>query len=294
MLKLKICRLMPEQEFIPRQLRFLLIESVRDTPVTLIHGPRQSGKTTFVKNMGESLDYSYYTFDDAETRIFAQNDPMGFISDCPDQVILDEIQRVPELCRALKLSVDRNRKPGRFILTDSTSLLLVPELADALVGRMEVLRLHPLSQQEIEQTQSPPFLDRLFAGDFQMRQKNRLAKSLADRIVSGGYPEALNRPVSRRRTVWFQNYIHNIIQKDVLDLSKIRSLEAIPNLLKYAANLSGQLFNLSTLASKLQMNYNTVRDYAILLQNLTLFFPERRIFWLKTSSFSLPPSRFSV
>ncbi|MCY3629119.1 MAG: ATP-binding protein [Bacteroidota bacterium] len=258
---------MPKQEIIPRQLRFLLSESIRDTPVTLIHGPRQSGKTTFARSMGESLDYSYSTFDDAETRVFAQNDPMGFISDCADQTILDEVQRVPELFRTLKLSVDRNRKPGRFILTGSTSLLLVPELADALVGRMEVLRLHPLSQQEIEQTQSPHFLDRLFAGDFRMRQKKRLAKNLVDRVVSGGYPEALGRPVGRRRTIWFQNYVNNIIQKDVLDLAKIRSLEAIPNLLTYAANLSGQLFNVSTLASKLQMSYNTVRDYAILLEH---------------------------
>ena len=255
------------QKFIPRRLKFLLNESIRDTPVTLIHGPRQCGKTTLAKNMGESLDYSYLTFDDAETRMIAQDDPMGFISDCPDHVILDEVQRVPELFRILKLSVDRNRKSGRFILTGSTNLLLLPDLADALVGRMEVLRLHPLSQQEIEQTQSTPFLERLFEGDFQTRPKKRLAKDLADRIVAGGYPETLSRPVGRRRTTWFRNYVDSIVQKDVLDLAKIRSLEAIPKLLTSAANLSGQLFNVSKLASKLQMNHNTVRDYTTLLEH---------------------------
>ncbi len=165
---------MHKQEIIPRQLRFLLAESIGDSPVTLIHGPRQCGKTTLAKIIGESLGYSYFTLDDADTRLVAQNDPMGYISDCPDQAILDEIQRVPELFRILKLSVDRNRKPGRFILTGSTSVILVPELTDALVGRMETLRLHPLSQQEIEQSQAPSFLERLFAGNFQTRRKKTI------------------------------------------------------------------------------------------------------------------------
>ncbi len=160
---------------IPRQLRFLLTESIEDSPVTLIHGPRQCGKTTLAKSVGEQLGYSYFTFDDTDTRVVVQNDPLGFISDCSDHVILDEIQLVPELFRILKLSVDRNRKPGRFILTGSTNMLLVPELADALVGRMETIRLHPFSQQEIEQSQSTPFLERLFAGDFKTRSKKRLA-----------------------------------------------------------------------------------------------------------------------
>ena len=140
---------MHKQKIIPRRLRFLLAESIGDSPVTLIHGPRQCGKTTLAKIMGKSLGYSYFTLDDADTRTVAQNDPMGFISDCPDQAILDEIQRVPELFRILKLSVDRHRKPGRFILTGSTNVLLVPELTDALVGRMEVLRLHPYRNRKL-------------------------------------------------------------------------------------------------------------------------------------------------
>ncbi len=180
---------MPKQEIIPRQLNVLLTESIGDSPVTLIHGPRQCGKTTLAKNMGASLGYSYFTLDDTDTRMVAQNDPMGFISDCPDQAILDEVQRVPELFRILKLSVDRHRKPGRFILTGSTNVLLIPELTDALVGRMEVLRLHPLSQQEIEQTQPPSFLERLFAGDFQTRKKERLGTVL----LSGSLPVVIPR-----------------------------------------------------------------------------------------------------
>ncbi len=258
---------MHKKESIPRQLRFLLTESTEDSPVTLIHGPRQCGKTTLAKSVGEQLGYSYFTFDDTDTRMVVQNDPVGFISDCHDRTVLDEIQLVPELFRILKLSVDRNRKPGRFILTGSTNMLLVPELTDALVGRIVTIRLHPLSQQEIEQSQSTPFLERLFAGDFKTRSKKRLAGNLVDRIVAGGYPEVFDHPSGRKRSSWYRNYVTNIVQKDILDLAKIRSLEMIPKLLAATANLSSQLFNASSLASKLQMNRNTVLDYLTLLEH---------------------------
>ena len=229
------------------------------------------------QRVGNPLRYSYFTFDDPDARAAAQNDPLGFVSDIPNCAILDEVQLVPDLFCALKLSVDRHRIPGRFILTGSTNVLLVPKLADALAGRMQILRLHPFSQQEIERTQSSPFLERLFAGDFRTCRIDRLAGNLADRIVAGGYPAALSRPPGRRRSSWHRNYATSLIQKDVLELARIHSLEAVPRLLTIAANLSGQLFNVSTLASKLQMNRNTVRDYLTLLERQFLI--ERLLPW---------------
>ena len=271
---------MSTQKIIPRELRFPLTESIKDSPVTLIHGPRQCGKTTLAKSVGIPFGYSYFTFDDTDIRIVARNDPIGFIGDCPEHTILDEVQRVPELFRIIKLFVDRHRKPGRFLLTGSTSAILVPELTDALVGRMEIMRLHPLSQREIGQCQSTPFLERLFTGNFQTRTKKRLAKTLADRIVAGGYPAALARAPGRRRSLWYRNYVTNILQKDALGLAKIRSLDALPKLLTAVANLSGQLFNVSTLASTLQMNRNTVQDYSTLLEHQFLI--ERLLPWYST------------
>jgi len=250
----------------PRHLTHLLIESVEESPVTVIHGPRQSGKTTLVKNFGEIHGYSYFTFDDQETRLIAQQDPKGFISDCSDLTIIDEIQRVPELFLTLKQSIDLNRKPGRFILTGSTNLLLISELADALVGRMEILRLHPLSQQEIEQTGYAPFLERIFTGNFQLEKSECLAGNLRERIVRGGYAPALVRQSSRKRSNWYDNYISSLIYRDVLNISKIQSIEILPQLLIAVANLTAQLFNVSTLSQKLQMNRNTIRDYLNLLQ----------------------------
>jgi len=258
---------MKSERFVRRQLTPLLIETIGDSPVTLIHGPRQCGKTTLSRNIGKTLGYSYYTFDIAETRLAAQNDPKLFLQRCSDRTILDEFQRVPQLCSDLKIAVDRNRKAGRFLLTGSANLLLMPELANSLVGRMETLRLHPFSQQEIEQTPSIPFLDRLFSGNFPTCTTNVLSKNLVERIVAGGYPMALNRSTEAKRSSWYRNYVKNIISRDVLDISKIQSIEALPKLLGSAVNLTGQLFNVSKIASKLQMTTNTVRGYLNLLEH---------------------------
>ena len=259
------------QKIIPRQASALFEESVADSPVTLIHGPRQCGKTTLALGVGRPLGYTYFTFDDPDARAAAQYDPLGFVNDCPDRTILDEVQLVPEVFRAIKLSVDRRRIPGRYILTGSTNLLLIPNLADTLAGRMQIVRLHPLSQLEINRSQSPSFLQRLFEGGFGTCRMERLGDSLAERLVAGGYPAALQRPSGNRRSAWYRNYATSLVQKDVRELAKIHSLEAIPTLLNLAANLSGQLFNASALASQLGMNRNTIRDYLTLLERQFLF-----------------------
>jgi len=257
---------MNSKEFIQRHLRSLLIEAIESSPVTLVHGPRQCGKTTLCKDVGEALGYTYFTFDIEEVRMAAQKDPNLFLRNCSERTILDEIQRVPQLCRNLKIAVDRNRKAGMFLLTGSANVLMMPELTDALVGRMETLRLHPFSQQEIEQDHSKPFLERLFSGDFPTCTTEVLSKNLAQRIVIGGYPSALNQSSERKRSSWHKNYIENIISKDILDLSKIQSIEVLPKLLQSVINLTGQLFNISEIGSKLQMNRNTTRDYLTLLE----------------------------
>ncbi len=140
------------------------------------------------------------------TRESATSDPAGFIADLPERVILDEVQRVPALFTSMKASVDRDRRPGRFLLTGSANVLLIPKLADSLAGRMELLRLHPLAQCELAHTRSG-FLDALFSGRFKARSFERLGRELASRIVAGGYPAALARSTSKRRAVWYRDYL---------------------------------------------------------------------------------------
>ena len=140
-------------------------------------------------------------FDDAVTLGAASSDPVGFVGELPPKVILDEVQRAPALFTALKRAVDRDRRPGRFLLTGSANVLFVPQLADSLAGRMEMLRLHPLAQNELSGTEAA-FLDSLFGEGFGTRSHARLGPELAGRIVAGGYPAALARATPRRRATW--------------------------------------------------------------------------------------------
>ncbi len=127
-----------------------LNEALADTPVVLIHGPRQCGKTTLARHLGARAGYAYKSFDDEVTLAAARSDPIGFVADLPAKCILDEVQRAPGIFTSLKLAVDANRSPGRFLLTGSANVLLVPALSDSLAGRLGIQRLYPLAQSELE------------------------------------------------------------------------------------------------------------------------------------------------
>jgi len=257
---------MPGQALITRFIRPRLIEALADTPVVLVHGPRQCGKTTLAQTL---RGYAYITFDDAVQFAAAKADPVGFMAGLPDKVILDEVQRVPELFASLKKVVDSDRRPGRFILTGSANVLLAPKLSDSLAGRMELLRLYPLSQCELAGQQSG-FIDLLFSGGFKSVQSPRLGMELAERIVAGGYPAALARSSGRRRRDWYRAYIETLVQRDVRELARISSLDALPRLLQLAAGQTARLLNVSELAAPFQLSRPTIRDYVTLLERIFL------------------------
>ena len=260
---------MPRVAIYPRYALPRLTEALADSPVVLIHGPRQCGKTTLAQTQGRHSKYAYLSFDDDVARVAAQADPAGFVSDLPERVILDEVQRVPALFAALKIAVDRKRVPGRFILTGSANVLLVPKLADSLAGRMQILRLHPLAQCELTR-HAPGFLDALFEGRFKFRQSERLGDRLAQRIAAGGYPAALARPAGRRRAAWYRDYLEALVQRDVRDLARISSLDVLPRLLALAAAQTAQLFNMTALAAPFHLSRPTIGDYVTLLERVFL------------------------
>jgi uncharacterized protein len=253
----------------PRYAQPRLEEALTDTPVVLVHGPRQCGKTTLARLVGDARGYGYVTFDDDVQRAGAVADPIGFVDSLPDKTVLDEVQRVPSLFTAIKRAVDRQRRPGQFILTGSANVLLVPALADSLAGRMEILRLHPLAQCEIAGRLSG-FLAALFGRTFQMRQYARLGTELAERIVAGGYPAALARAAGRRRTVWYRDYVETLVQRDVRDLARISSLDVMPRLLQLAAGQTARLVNIAELAAPFQLSRPTISDYMTLLERVFL------------------------
>jgi len=244
----------------PRFIESRLTEALADAPVVLIHGPRQSGKTTLARELGRPAGYAYFSFDDDVMSAAARADPVGFVADLPERTILDEVQRVPQLFTALKSSVDRRRAPGRLLLTGSANVLLLPRLADSLAGRMAIVRLHPLAQAELSRAQ-PRFLDALFHGAFKAGSWPRLGKELFERIAGGGYPAALARSSSRRRTAWYRDYIETLVQRDVRDLARIRALDAVPRLIALAAGQTARLFNLTDLAAPFQQSRPTATPW---------------------------------
>lgn len=259
-----------ERAHYPRLVESRLLETLDDTPVVLIHGPRQCGKTTLARDIGKQRDYAYFTLDDDNVLEYAVDDPVGFVERCPERTILDEVQRAPGLFRAIKATVDRDRTPGRFLLAGSTNVLLVPKLADSLAGRLGIQRLHPLAQCELTGS-NPEFLDRLFSGNFDSSSSSdRLGEQLVERILSGGYPEAIARRTPQRRAAWYRDYIETIVQRDVRDLTRIESLDALPRLLSLAAGQTARLINVSDLASPFQLSRPTIKNYLTLLERVFL------------------------
>ena len=263
-----------------RLVRPRLEEALADTPVVLVHGPRQCGKTTLARAVGDAAGYAYRTFDDDTLRAAAEADPVGFVADLPGRAVLDEVQRVPGLFTSLKAAVDRDRTPGRFLLTGSANVLLVPTLSDSLAGRMEILRLHPLSQHELagRAGEAPTFVERLFRTEsgsvadlgFASGPTERLGPTLAETVVAGGYPAALARAAPRRRTAWYRAYVETLVQRDVRDLASIHNLDALPRLLSVVASQTARLVNVADLSGPFQISRPTIRHYVTLLERVFL------------------------
>ena len=254
---------------VPRYLAPRLREALGDSPAVLIHGPRQSGKTTLARAIGEPRGYRHVSFDDDAIRAAATSDPVGFVADLPAKVILDEVQRVPELFTSLKAAIDHRRTAGRFILTGSANVLLVPRLADSLAGRMGILRLHPLAQCEVEHTR-PRFIDTLFRRGFKTGITERLGAGLAERIAAGGYPAPLARRLSARRRAWYRDYVDTQVQRHVRDLMRIHSLDALPQLLALAGGHTARLINVADLAAPFELTRPTIHAYLTLLERVFL------------------------
>jgi len=252
-----------------RPLAASLKAALRDTPVACLLGPRQSGKTTLARMLEPR--YAYVTFDDSSTLAFAQADPTGFVAALPARAILDGIQRVPELMRTIKLVVDRDRRPGRFVLTGSANLLLLPNLGDSLAGRMEVLQLQPLTAAEKARVPGR-FLATLLAGRLKpaiATATTRAPQALAERIVAGGFPEALARSPARARS-WHREYLRTLLERDVRDVARVRDTAAVGRLLEMLALRTAELLNVSGLGNDLDLRRETVEHYLAVCERLYL------------------------
>ncbi|HEY2660385.1 MAG TPA: ATP-binding protein [Caulobacteraceae bacterium] len=243
-------------------------EALADTRVVMLAGPRQAGKTTLARSLAEE-GRSYLTLDDATTLSAAQGDPAGLIRGL-DYAIIDEVQRAPDLLLAIKESVDRDTRPGRFLLTGSANLMTLPRVADSLAGRMETIRLMPLAQSEILGQPTPRFLTSLFAGQAPKVGPVRLGSDLIDLVLAGGYPEALVRRSWPRRQDWYINYTEAVVSRDVRDIANIDQLDRMPLLLRALAEHSGQLVNHAGVGASLDLNHVTTQKYTGVFEQLFL------------------------
>lgn len=259
----------PDFQLIDRFSTERVATALADTPVVMLIGPRQCGKTTLVRQFVDK-EREYVTLDNDTVLEAARSDPAGFIRGF-DLVTIDEVQRAPELLRAIKLSVDSDRRAGRFLLTGSANILTLPQVSESLAGRMEIVNLMPISRAEIA-GKKPVFLKMAFTGQLVKPGQAMIGDELVHAVLVGGYPEMLRRQNSRRRQTWARDYVKAIVQRDVRDIAEVEKLDQLPRLLQVLAHHSGQLTNFTQIGGQLGIDDKTTRKYTGILEQLFLVY----------------------
>lgn len=256
----------------PRFLSDVLGRRMQFFPVVLVVGPRQSGKTTLTKKIGKERGMVYSSFDDINNLIGVQIDPIGYLNLLNKPLILDEVQRAPEILLPIKVDVDNNRHPGRYILTGSANPLLVPKLGDALTGRMAVCNMWPLSQGEILSVKEK-FMEHLFAEESLPNQFPAFdQEELITKLFLGGFPALHTSSSEEERKVWCNDYLSLSIQKDINELSKIEGFAHLPALLYGLAARVGSTLNIEELSRMAKTASTSIRRYIQLLENLFMLY----------------------
>jgi predicted AAA+ superfamily ATPase len=256
---------------IGRNAKQRVLDALGDTRIVVVQGARQVGKTTLVADIIAERGGRLVTLDDELTRASAKADPVGFLHQMPDGLLgIDEVQRVPELVLALKLTVDRDPRPGRFLLTGSADLLRLPATEDSLAGRAESIELLGFSQGELAGHRET-FIDRLLGGETFLGHTSDLHRAdYVGRAVAGSYPEALARAPGRRRTAWLDGYLTRIVERDAPDVSGLRHLSQLPLMLRILAARNSAELNIAQVASDTGIPASTLVPHLDLLETLYL------------------------
>lgn len=255
----------------PRNAMPLLEETLADTPITVLQGARQVGKSTLARAVIGNRAARLVSLDSTAQYSAAVADPEAFVRQTGDLLVIDELQRVPALIRAMKDAVEEDRRPGRFLVTGSANLLHLSGAEESLAGRAETVVLYGFSQGELAGHRED-FIDRAFAGDSRaLGGRSGILKraDYLERACAGSYPEPLLRE-GRRRKAWFDNYISRIITRDAADVSRLPHLDRLPGLVRLiAANTSGELVK-NRLANDAGVPETSLPSYLSLLETLYL------------------------
>jgi uncharacterized protein len=249
-----------------------LLAALSDTPAVMLVGPRQAGKSTLVQSLaGGPHPARYLSLDDLGTLDAARRDPVGLIESAGGPLIIDEIQRAPELLLPIKAAIDRDRRPGRFILTGSAQVMLLPKVSESLAGRIEVHTLWPFSQAEIEGVPGQ-IVELLLDGSSQPNPAPASTREdLIERIVRGGFPEAVAREDDRREE-WLASYLAVIVQRDLRDLANIERLAEVPAVLASLASRVRAPLNKTDVSSSVGIPRTSLDRYLTLLEHVFLLY----------------------
>jgi predicted AAA+ superfamily ATPase len=256
-----------------RRLTEVLRTRLAEEPVVVLNGPRTVGKSTLLHQLADDLGRAVVDCDDPATRSAVREDPARFI-ESESTVLIDEYQHVPELLDAIKSQLNRDLRPGRYVLAGSTRYATLPEAAQALTGRVDILPVLPLSQGEIDgvtETFVSRLLDGTGIGAF-TPQSPATRDEYASRSTSGGMPVALRRPTGPSRSRWYSNYVSLVIDKDVMDISRIRQREMLPRLMGLLAARSGQVLNMAAISGTAGLEKSTAENYIKLLEAVYLVY----------------------
>jgi predicted AAA+ superfamily ATPase len=235
-----------------------------------IVGPRQAGKSTLAQRMIAMADAaSYVSLDDLSVRTTAEADPQGFVSGRPGLLVIDEVQRVPELLLAIKAEVDRDQRPGRFLITGSTQLSAARGVSETLAGRIERFELWPLSRSEVA-GRSGALVDHLLDGDIPRGYRSSASKlDYLELALAGGFPEALRRN-DRRRSAWFDAYVETVIEREAPGVSASPRTADLPRLVRLVAARHASVLNVAELARAAGMPESSVHRYLEILEAVFL------------------------
>jgi hypothetical protein len=255
---------------IERRIRPLVVEALKDTRVVMVMGARQVGKSTLCEAIAaEEHPATTVSLDDQGARESARSDPVGFLAGFDGPVFIDEVQRAPELILAIKQVVDRDRRPGRFLLTGSANILSSRKVHEALTGRIELARLWPFAQAELHDG-GGNLVDALFAASPPRIVGAQIGRrAFAARLAAGGYPEARGR-VGRRRDRWFQSYLTTTLERDLRAIADLHKEHEMLRLLSVLATRSSNLLRYANVADALDLDEKTVKSYVGLLEAIFL------------------------
>ena len=244
-----------------------------EEPVLALQGARAVGKSTLLAELASAWGVEVFDLDDLAVRDAASADPASIVGgEAP--VCIDEYQHVPEILDAIKAELNQSLRPGRFVLTGSTSYEALPRAAQSLTGRLHVLPLWPLSQGEIDGTQEN-FLEGLFTDSSRSVSSAASTTTKANyiaRVCVGGFPIALARRSATSRNRWFDDYVTQVLERDVRELARIRQRAQLPELLRRLAGQTAQVLNLTNAAAASGMDQTTAADYVRLLEAVFLVF----------------------